>query len=167
MARLPAGSVDAKSAPPGILRPVVRIAPLFLLLALACGSSPRKDFDQGVEVHFILFRKKAPSKDVTLKPIFTVGAAVEHAPEITFGPDHDLAMESGIVLAQRGDKTRFSFWDPNTRTGSRDTFDLEHELWILVDLAHLGPGQPARFIVFDYPPNQDLQEWKPLVRFPE
>ena len=146
---------------------MARTAPFFLLLLLACGSGPRKDFDHGVEVHFILFREKAPRKDVTLKPIFTVGDSVYRAPEITFGPDHDLAMESGIVLAQRGKKTRIAFWDPNTRTGTRDTFDLEHELWIMVDLANLGPDLPAKLIVFDYPPNQDLQQWKPLVRFPE
>jgi len=150
-----------------------RTAAIFLVLLVAlpvlpgCGSSPRKDFDQGVTVHFILFREQAPKENVTLKPVFTVGDSVTHAPEVVFGPDEALAIGTARVKAPRGKKTRISFWDPRTRTGSRDTFDFEHELWVLVDIGELGPGKPARMIAYDYPPNEILQEWVPLVQIPD
>jgi len=133
----------------------------------ACGTGPRKDFDEGVTVHFILYREQAPKKNVTLKPVFSVGETVVHAPEVVFGPDEALAIGAGRVRATRGEKTRISFWDPLTRTGSRDTFEFEHELWVLINVGEFGPGKPAPMIVYDYPPNQILQEWVPLVRFPE
>jgi len=133
----------------------------------ACGSSPRKDFDEGVTVHFILFRKRPPKKDVTLRPIFTVGESVVQAPEVVFGPEHALAIGTATVRAQRGDDTRISFWDPLTRTGSRDTFDFEHELWVLIDVGELGPDRPAPLAVYDYPPNVVLQDWAPHVQMPD
>ena len=138
-----------------------------LALAAGCGTGPRKDFDVGVAVHFILFREKPPEKDMPMRPVFTVGSSVVRAPEIVFGPDHALAQGAAIVMSPRGKKTRFSFWDPVTRTGSRETFTLDHELWILLDVGEPGPGKPAKMTVYDYPPNQELQEWIPLVRFPD
>jgi len=148
-----------------------RRAAILLLAALpalpGCGSSPRKDFDQGVAVHFILYRKQAPKEDVTLQPVFCVGDSVLHAPEVVFGPDEPLAIGTANVNAVRGKKTRISFWDPRTRTGSRDTFDFEHELWVLVDIGELGPGKPAPMVAYDYPPNRILQAWAPLVQFPD
>ena len=118
-------------------------------------------------MHFILFREQAPKENVTLKPVFTVGESVTHAPEVVFGPDEALAIGTARVKAPRGEKTRISFWDPLTRTGSRDTFEFEHELWILVDVGELGPGKPAPMIAYDYPPNEVLQAWVPLVESPE
>jgi hypothetical protein len=138
-----------------------------LAAASACGTGPRKDFDEGVAVHFILFREKPPAKDMRMRPIFTVGSSMARAPEVVFGPDHALAVGTAVVNATRGKKTRISFWDPLTRTGSRETFTLDHELWILINVGEPGPGKPAPMTVYDYPPNQELQEWVPLVRFPD
>ena len=81
-----------------------------LLLLAACGTGPRKDFDSGVVLHFILVREGPPKADTTLRPVFTVGDTVVHAPEITFGPDDPLAQESAAILVRRDKKARTSFW---------------------------------------------------------
>ena len=136
-------------------------AALLALLFASCGASPRQDFDSGVNVHFILIRERAPKQDVTLRPVFTVGDSVFHAPPITFGPDHALAQEAAIVRTSRIKKSRLSFWDPVTRTGSRGTYDTRHEMWVIVDLADLGGTAP--FETLSRPPNRELQEWIPLA----
>ena len=134
-----------------------------LLLLAACGTGPRKDFDSGVVLHFILVRERPPEADTTLRPVFTVGDAVVHAPEITFGPDDPLAQESATILVRRDRKARTSFWDPVTRTAGRETLDTRHELWIVVDLDDLGGN--AELTVYRRPPNREIQEWIPLAEF--
>ncbi|MEM8884822.1 MAG: hypothetical protein AAGD14_12185, partial [Planctomycetota bacterium] len=105
----------------------MRLAVLLLVLT-ACGTGPRQDFDEGVQVHFILVRERPPKQDVTLRPIFTVGTSVFRSPPVTFGPDHALAQEAAAFIAPRGSKTRVSFYDPETGTESRDTIDFERAL---------------------------------------
>jgi hypothetical protein len=139
----------------------VRSAALLCLLLPACGANPRKDFDSGVVLHFILVRERPPKADTTLRPVFTVGESVVRAPEITFGPDHALAQESAAMLVRRDKKARTSFWDPVTRTGARETLDVRHELWVVVELDDL--GGTADFTVYRRPPNREIQEWIPLA----
>jgi hypothetical protein len=139
----------------------VRSAFLGILLLSACGTGPRRDFDSGVVLHFILVRERPPKSDTTLRPVFTVGDSVVHAPEITFGPDDALAQESAAVLVRRDKKARTSFWDPVTRTAARETLDTRHELWIVVDLDDL--GGTADLTVYRRPPNREIQEWIPLA----
>jgi len=139
----------------------VRPALLGFLLLAACGTNPRKDFDAGVVLHFILVRERPPEADVTMEPVFTVGDRVVRAPAITFGPDHALAQEAAVLRVPRVDGIRMAMWDPTTRTEARDTVDTRHELWIVVDIQELGGS--AGLELFRRPPNEELPDWVPLA----
>ena len=142
----------------------MRTAALGCLLLAACGASPRKDFDDGVAVHFILVRERPPERDVTLEPIYTVGETVARPPAVTFGPDHELAREAAVLRTRKDENARVSFWDPVTRTRAERTVDTRHELWIVIEIDELG----GTAVVSDErrPPHRDLQEWVPLAEMP-
>lgn len=141
------------------------VGAVLLPLLAACGSGPRRDFEEDLTVHFILKRTRPPTENTTLKPVFTVGESVVRAPEVRFGPDDALACEAAVVRAPRSAKTRISFWDPVTRTQARSTIDFRHELWVVVDIDNLG-GE-SWFDVSKRPPNRSLAGWEPLTRIAE
>lgn len=142
----------------------MRRAPLLCLLLAACGTGPRKDFDDGVAVHFILVRERPPEADVTLEPVFTVGETIARPPAVTFGPDHALAREAAVLRARKDKRARVAFWDPVTRTRAERTVDTRHELWIVVEIDEL--GGTAAMAEERRPPNRELQEWVPLAEMP-
>jgi len=145
---------------------VIRGPIVFLaVLAAACGTGPRRDFHEDVTVHFILQREMQPKQTTTLRPVFTVGETVVHAPAVTFGPEHALVQEVAVVRAARDSSARISFWDPMTKTRARDTLKFDHELWIVIDVDEFGTR--TDFDVYRYPPNRSIQEWRPLTRISE
>ena len=144
---------------------MILVGTVLLPLVGACGSGPRRDFEEDLTVHFILRRTRAPAENTTMKPVFTVGESVVRAPEVRFGPDDALSREVAVVRARRDKKARISFWDPVTRTQARTTVEFLHELWVVVDVDEFG-GE-TWLDVSKRPPNESLQGWKPLTRIAE
>ena len=129
-----------------------------LLLALAsCSIRPYEAFDTGYEVHFVLY-VEGPAVDV--RPVCTVGPAVERSGTVKLAP----AAEVAVVNVPRG-RYRLSVWDPATGAGGRLTHDVDRDLWVLL---RVEPGRArGKLRVFNKPPQDRIpQGWPSLVDVP-
>jgi hypothetical protein len=140
----------------------LRVLGLLALLA-GCGKGPAAAFDAGQHVHVIVKLTERPKVAIGLRPVVTIGERVAKSERRPLGPKGPLALETAVVRVPRGDH-RLSIWEPTTRTGARDNFRVEGDLWIVMEIA---PGaRQGRLRYFDRPPHAEIGKWIPLVPVP-
>jgi len=135
---------------------------LILALLAACTSSPFAPFDSGRTVHCIVVASPAPTRDLAVAPVFTVGAETLKCTERAIGAQ---PVEVGLLRVPLGEH-RVSAWEPNTRCGGRQTVTIEGEkdLWLVLTLV---PGGPGGVKVHAVPPDREIGIVEPHVAVPD
>ncbi|MHC4931059.1 MAG: hypothetical protein ACYTGV_02570 [Planctomycetota bacterium] len=140
----------------------MRVCALGLLVLAGC-ASPFGPFDSGHEVHFILRSDPLPDRDIHLEAVCTVGPLVAKSRPETFGPAEPAAREVAVIRAPTGQQ-RISIWIPRLGTRARGTYTVEHETWVVMQIAR--GSKRGRTRAYKAPPAESVGGWVPLVAVP-
>ena len=135
-----------------------------LLLACGCGHGPYGPFDAGHNVHVILFPSPAPKGGIEVAPVVALGAEVVTSPPRLLKEALAPAVEVAVVRVPTG-RHRLSIWEPRLKVGARTDLDVEHEVWVVMEMRPR--DREGRLRTFDKPPVKDIGPYVQLVPVPD